>query len=349
MDETVTAIGTPNIAFIKYWGKRNEKLNLPSNSSVSMTVDEQLNTKTSILFTDRLSADRVYINGEMQDVHGAEMMERLVSLEILRRLAGEKRKALVVSENSFPAGSGLASSASGLATLTYTAAKALGLKLTPREMSMIARRGSGSACRSLFGGIVKWRKGVREDGSDSYAEQVVRPNYWPELIDIVVVLTRARKKVSSHVGHGLTTKTSVLYKSRLAYVENAVARLIAAVKERNFETLGELIMRDSNNMHATMLDTWPPLLYLNDSSKEVIYRVHELNESEGKIVAAYTFDAGANAQVITLKRNVGKVTRLLGGIESVNDVIKLKMGNGPRVLGESDSLIDERTLRPRSG
>ncbi len=346
MSDIVTAVGTPNIALIKYWGKRDEKLILPTNSSVSMTLDEQLNTKTSVLFSNRLKEDRVYINGELQNTRGTEVGERLVCLDILRRIAKDKRHALVVSENSFPTGSGFASSASGLATLVYAASKGLGLRLSGKEMSIVARRGSGSACRSLMGGMVRWRKGVKADGSDSYAEQITKPDHWPELMNVVGILSASKKKFSSRAGMRQTERTSILYRSRMAYVEDAASRLTAALKKRDFQTLGEITMRDSNNMHSVMLDTWPPLFYMNDNSKEVIYKVHELNESEGKIIAAYTFDAGPNPHILTLRRNVNKVTRLLDEVDAVQKVLKLSMGNGPRILDRSESLIDERSLKP---
>jgi diphosphomevalonate decarboxylase len=346
VERIATAVGTPNIALIKYWGKRDDRLILPMNSSVSMTLDEQLNTRTSVLFSEKLQADTVYINGTVQDINGTEVGERMVVLDILRGMAGDKRKALVVSNNQFPTGSGLASSASGLATLTYAAAGALGLELQPRELSMVARRGSGSACRSMMGGIVEWRKGDKPDGSDSYAEQIIKPGEWPELVDVMAILTESRKKVSSRAGMKQTVQTGILYRSRLDYVEGAVERAIDAMRKRDFQALGELIMRDSMNMHATMLDTWPPIMYLDDSSKEIIYKVQELNQSEGRIVGAYTFDAGSNANIIALEKDVGKITDMLEGLGSVKNILKLKMGNGPRRLGDGESLIDGTGLKP---
>ena len=140
LDEAVTAIGTPNIALIKYWGKRDERLILPTNSSISITLDEQLNTRTSILFSKKLKRDLFYINGERQDTNNRDVVERFDMINILRKMAKINTKALVVSKNSFPTASGLASSASGIATLTYSAAKALELRLSTQELSIIARR-----------------------------------------------------------------------------------------------------------------------------------------------------------------------------------------------------------------
>jgi diphosphomevalonate decarboxylase len=345
-DKVVTAVGTPNMALIKYWGKRDDRLILPTNSSVSMTLNEQLNTKTSVLFSKKLKEDKIYINGTLQDLNNSEIGERLIVLNLVRDIAKDNRKALVVSKNSFPTSSGLASSASGLATLVYASSKALGLDLSPKGLSMIARRGSGSASRSLMGGIVKWTRGAKADGSDSYAEQVAPPEHWPELRDVVVIFTEAKKKISSRAGMKQTVQTGILYKSRLDYIEGAVKRLEEAVKKKDFETLGQIIMRDAMNMHAVMLDTWPPIMYLDDNSKQAIYKIHELNQSEGKIVAAYTFDAGSNANIITLSKYVGKVRKVFEGMDSVKSMLELKMGDGPRLLPEKESLIDKRRMVP---
>jgi diphosphomevalonate decarboxylase len=341
LDEVVTAIGTPNIALIKYWGKRDEKLILPTNSSISITLDEQLNTKTSVLFSKKLKKDKFYINGELQDINDMDVAERFVMVDTLKAMAKSDAHVLVVSENSFPTASGLASSASGIATLTYAASKALDLHISPRELSVIARRGSGSACRSIFGGIVKWNKGEKKDGSDSDAEQIVNEKYWPDLTDVVAIVSESKKKVPSRAGMRQTVENSILYKSRLGYVEDAAKSLEVAIRKKDFASVAEITMRDSDNMHATMLDTWPPIMYLNDYSKEIIYKIHELNESEGRPVAAYTFDAGPNANIITTERNAKKVLDTLEGMDFVKRVIRLKAGSGPRLLKESESLISK--------
>jgi diphosphomevalonate decarboxylase len=337
LDEAVTAIGTPNIALIKYWGKRDEKLILPQNSSVSITLDEKANTKTSVLLSKKFKKDNFYIDGKLQDLGNPDVRERFVIIDKLRELAKTKARVLVVSHNSFPASSGMASSASGIATLTYAASTAMGLNLTAKQLSIIARMGSGSACRSVFGGFVKWNVGTASDGSDSYAEQVAKRTHWPEIIDLIAVVSTAKKKVPSRAGMKQTVANSVLYRSRKEYVEGAVATMVKAIKSRDFETLAVLTMRDSNNMHATMLDTWPPIFYMNDMSRRIVEVVEELNIEEGKIVAAYTFDAGPNAHIITLRRHRNKVVKALIG-EGITDIIQAGIGRGPRLV--NDSIID---------
>jgi diphosphomevalonate decarboxylase len=349
MDEIVTARGPSNIAFIKYWTKSDLKLNLPNNSNISMTLGEDVSTVTSVLLTDRIEKDTVYINGELQVLEGAEATEKSRfmrdMLVYMRDLAKTKKKALVVSKNNFPTSSGLASSASGGATLVFALNHALGLGLKDSEVSIIARRISGSACRSLYGGIVKWNKGKKADGSDSFAEQVVDENYWPDLIDIVAIVDSSKKKISSSEGHAATVATSPLIKARLDFAEKGVKTVIEAVKRRDFPMLGEAIMRDSNDMHAIMLDTYPPIIYLTDASRDIIYGIHELNKDG--IIAAYTFDAGPNAHIITTVKSRKMVLEVLKRVSGVRKIIETKIGKSPAILGKSESLIDVAKLAPK--
>jgi len=352
-DKITTAMGTPNIALIKYWGKRdNTGLNTPNNSSIGLTMDENLSTKTSVVFSDKFDRDRIYINGVEEKIEGRDVPEKALYtkkiLDHMRKLAAVKKKVLIVSENNFPSSAGIASSASGAATLTFALTHALNLKLSHKEMSIIARQISGSACRSLFGGIVKWNKGVKNDGTDSYAEQIVGEKYWPELVNIIAIVDSSKKKVSTSAGHSDTVNTSPLYPSRLAFAEDGVRKVEKAIGDRDIDALSRLIMRDSNDMHATMLDTWPPIMYLNDSSKEIMYAVYELNQSQksGKYIAGYTFDAGPNAHIITTESNKDAILKLLSGISGVKKIIISHAGKGPRLL-KNDDLIDAKTLQPK--
>jgi diphosphomevalonate decarboxylase len=349
LGKVTTAIGTSNIAFIKYWTKQDEKLNTPRNSSISMTLDEKVSTKTSVFFSDKLEDDALFINGRKEDLIGGSNEKSKFIKEMLdyaRALAHSDKKALIVSENNFPSSSGLASSASGGATLVFALSKALNLGLSRREMSIMARRISGSACRSLYGGIVRWNKGVKPDGSDSIAEQVIDEKHWPELLDIIAIVNASVKKVSSSAGHASTVRTSSLYAARPLFAEKGTRTVAEAVVKRDFQKMAEAIMRDSNNMHATMLDSWPPIMYLTDASRDIIYKVQELNEKKGKYVVAYTFDAGANAHLITTDAYKNDVMNMLKSIPGVKSVIEAKAGSGPRFLGDSDSMIDVDALAP---
>jgi len=295
-----------------------------------MTLGEELNTKTSVMFTDKLKEDVFYIDGVRQDLSNNDIKERFAVIDKIRSIANTNLRVIVVSENSFPASAGLASSASGIASMVFAATNALGLDLDLKSMSIIARQGSGSSCRSLAGGFVKWERGIKEDGTDSYIRQIVDANYWPELVDIVAIVSNEKKKISSRAGMRETVATSILYKVRPDYAEAACIELEEAIKKKDFEKFGILTMRDSNNMHAVMLDTYPPMIYLNDISKNIISAVTDLNKQEGKIVAAYTFDAGPNAHIITLENYESKVMSVLKSIQGIIEIKRTKAGKGPR-------------------
>ncbi len=350
LDKIFTAEGSPNIALIKYWGKRDEKRILPQNSSISLTLSSSvLKTTTSVVLSKNLKHDIFYLDGVKQDLSGKDIQERFSVVDILRRKADSNEKALIVSNNDFPTASGMASSASGIATLVYVMDKALGLNLPEKELSIVARQGSGSACRSMFGGLVAWRKGTSPSGGDSYAEQIFDENYWPELIDNIVVVSQERKKVPSRAGMLQTVKTNPLYGSRPASAEKRFQKMINAYRRRDFDEVAGLMMADSNEMHALMMSTIPPIRYLNKSSYAIMDAVDELNHSEGRNIAGYTFDAGANSNVITLKKYKAKVLRALSPMLESKEILYIKtsmIGHGPKMLGESSSLIDLKRMRP---
>ena len=356
MTETniVTGIATPNIAFIKYWGKRDYTgLNTPNNSSISMTLDETVKTTTSVVFSSKIKKDTIFINGIEENISAAkEVSEKSrymnAILDKMRSISKINKHALIVSKNNFPSGAGIASSASGAAALVVALNDALALNMNTKELSIMARQISGSACRSLYGGIVKWHKGSREDGVDSYAEQMFKKDHWKELIDIIAIVDSKTKKVSSSIGHETTVKTSTLYKERPAFAEKNIGEIEKAVKNRDIDLLSRIIMKDSNNMHATMLDTWPPIMYLNDSSREIIYKIHELNDSQknGKYIAGYTFDAGPNAHIITTEAHRSKIIKMLEELSGVKNIIESRMGDGPRIAETKESLIDIERLTP---
>ena len=330
----ITSLATSNIALIKYWGKRDEKLILPQNSSLSITLGEELGTKTSVMFTGKKEPDKFYINGEEQDLTNKDIKERFEIIEIMRKLARVDSGVIVASQNSFPTAAGLASSASGISALVFAVNYALNLDLSASQLAIIARQGSGSACRSLAGGFVKWERGFKEDGSDSVIRQIAPADHWPELVDIIAIASTTKKKVSSRAGMKETVATSRLYKARLDYAEKASEEMEKAILAKDFERMAMQTMVDSNNMHAVMLDTYPPVRYLNDVSNSVISAITELNASEGKNIAAYTFDAGPNANIITLEEYKPKVLACLEGIEGIQKTITTKVGSGPEIVDD---------------
>ncbi|XP_008308874.1 diphosphomevalonate decarboxylase [Cynoglossus semilaevis] len=311
---TVTCTAPVNIAVIKYWGKRDEDLILPINSSLSVTLhQDQLKTTTTVATSRSFLEDRLWLNGKEEDINHSRLQSCLREIRRLARkrrsdgdaglnLTGLSQRVHICSVNNFPTAAGLASSAAGFACLVYTLAQAFGVE---GELSGIARQGSGSACRSMYGGFVQWIMGKDDDGKDSLAQQVEPETHWPELRILVLVASAERKLVGSTSGMQTSVQTSCLLKHRAdAVVPDRMVQMINAVQKKDFTTFAELTMKDSNQFHATCLDTYPPIFYLNNVSRQVINLVHRYNAHYGKTRVAYTFDAGPNAVIFTLERHV---------------------------------------------
>lgn len=346
MNLIATCEATPNMALVKYWGKRDEKLILPTGSSVSVTYNEILKTRTSVMFSDEFTQDEAWLQNKK--LEGKDLQEVIKQLDLVRAKANVKTKAKMVSLNGFPTAAGLASSASGLAALTVASSKALGLNLSTKDLSIISRQGSGSSCRSVIGGWVVWHKGVKPDGSDSFAEQIADENHWPEFRSLVAVVDHGKKKISSRAGMKQTAETSLLYSARVANWEKTTNDCIKAVNEKNLSEMLQLVMHDSLNLHAVMLDTLPPIMYLNEISKQIIYQTLEFNQSIGSIEAGYTFDAGPNANIFTIEKHVPALKKMLMETEGVLKVLEVKAGSGPKIItDEKKHLIDPKTSEVR--
>ncbi|KAK7920921.1 hypothetical protein PG985_008943 [Apiospora marii] len=326
-----------NIAVVKYWGKRDAKLNLPTNSSLSVTLSQaDLRTLTTASCSTAFKDDVLLLNGEASDLTGARTQACLRELRA-RREALESQDAslpklsamrlLLVSENNFPTAAGLASSAAGFAALVRAIADLYELPSSPTELSLIARQGSGSACRSLFGGYVAWQMGSQADGLDSRAVEVAPASHWPEMRALILVASAAKKGVSSTSGMQQTVATSGLFQQRIAdVVPRNMQSMQDAVAARDFAAFAEVTMRESNSFHATCADTYPPIFYMNDVSRAAVRAVEAINAAAGKTVAAYTFDAGPNAVVYYLEENkdlvLGAFYPLLEKLEGWKDGAK---------------------------
>nr|XP_030705342.1 diphosphomevalonate decarboxylase [Globicephala melas] len=314
--EVVTCTAPVNVAVIKYWGKRDEELILPINSSLSVTLhQDQLKTTTTAAISRDFTEDRIWLNGREEDVGQPRLQ---ACLREIRRLARKRRsdghedplplslsyKVHVASVNNFPTAAGLASSAAGYACLAYALARVYGVE---SDLSEVARRGSGSACRSLYGGFVEWQMGERADGKDSIARQVAPESHWPELRVLILVVSTEKKPTGSTAGMQTSVETSALLRFRAeALVPARMAEMTRCVRERDFQAFGQLTMKDSNQFHATCMDTFPPISYLNDTSRRIIQLAHCFNAHHGQTKVAYTFDAGANAVIFTLDDTVAE-------------------------------------------
>jgi diphosphomevalonate decarboxylase len=328
-----TYVAAPNIALVKYWGVRDPELALPYNSSLSVTLD-RMRTRTTVTFDDERVDDCLELNGRP----AAEAARRSVSelLDRIRERAGISGRAVVVSANNFPTASGLASSASGFAALTGAAAAAARLSLTPLELSQIARFGSGSACRSIFGGFVEWRAGTRSDGRDCYARPLYGPDHWPELRDLVLLLADApEKEVRSSVAMQSSVRTSPKFAERQSELPGRLAAIRRAIGRRDSEALLPLIMEECDSFRLVCETSRPRLDYLTVTSRSVLAAVRSINASAGRVVAGYTHDAGAHVHVFLLDRDAPAVRRRLAKIPGVRATLVLRPGPGGRLVGRA--------------
>lgn len=320
---TATAISSPNIAFIKYWGIKHPELNIPANGSISMNL-EGLTTRTQVTLDASLPCDRLEINGK--PVSGESLERVSCLLDYVRRMAGIQEYASVSSENNFPAGAGLASSASAFAALSLAASAAAGLELPEKELSRLARLGSGSACRSIPGGFVEWQAG--ESDEDSYAFSIAPADYW-DLVDCIAILSEAHKRVGSAEGHSLAA-SSPLQAARVLDAPRRIDLCRKAILERDFEAFAAVVEQDCNLMHAVMMTSRPPLFYWQPVTLSVIQRVLEWRR-EG-LPVCYTIDAGPNVHVLTLASYASEVAEKLQHIPGVERTISAPPGGPAKLL-----------------
>ncbi|KAI0081941.1 Diphosphomevalonate decarboxylase [Panus rudis PR-1116 ss-1] len=322
-----TASAPVNIAVIKYWGKRDTKLILPTNSSLSVTLDQDhLRSTTTSRADPSFEKDRLWLNGKEEEIkEGGRLATCIKELKRLRKEVEDKDPNApklstyavhIASKNNFPTAAGLASSASGFAALVSSLAALYSLPATPSQLSLIARQGSGSACRSLFGGYVAWEMGSKPDGTDSYAVQIAPQSHWPDLHALICVVSDDKKGTSSTSGMQRTVETSTLLQHRIKHVVPERMKAISeAILARDFDTFARITMQDSNQFHAVALDTDPPIFYMNDVSRAIIALIVEYNrvsvENGGKLKAAYTYDAGPNAVIYAPKENLKEIISLI--------------------------------------
>lgn len=328
--------------------------------------------------------DKLWLNGKLESIKSERTIACLADLRKLRKEMEDQKSDLpplstypihIVSENNFPTAAGLASSAAGFAALVVAISRLYQLPQDMSEISKIARKGSGSACRSLFGGYVAWIMGDLENGEDSKAVEIASAEHWPEMKAAILVISDDKKDTPSTTGMQSTVASSDLFQWRVKeVVPRRFEEMKSSILEKDFAKFGELTMKDSNSFHAVCLDSYPPIFYLNDTSKKIIKLIHNLNETENAIIAAYTFDAGPNAVIYYEEKNEKKVLETLyqhlssvsGWKDSlvnklnltsdadsnldlhkgVSRIILTGVGEGPQ--GTNDSLINEQGL-PCSG
>lgn len=321
-----------NIAFIKYWGVRDTEagraLNLPLSNSISMTLADA-HTTTTVAWDDSGAQpkDSITLDGRPLDDAAAARLVR--HLDLIRQRAGTQARATVVSRNNFPMASGIASSASGFAALTVAGCAALGLELSPAELSALARRGSGSASRSIFGGYVEWEMG--EDDASSVAREIAPADHWA-LRDVVAIVSAGAKETSSAHGHTLAA-SSPLNAARIAWTDHALQTVRTAIANRDIARLGPIIEQDALAMHGVMMTGSPSLLYWQPATLAVLHAVRTWRAQDG-LPVYFTIDAGPNVHLICEESAAAEVMQRLGRVAGVETILASRPGDAPAYVEE---------------
>jgi len=280
-------------------------------------------TRTTVHFSSALSNDSLLINSTPVTGKGLDRVSYILNL--VRKMANTNDRAEVTSKNNFPAGAGIASSAAAFAALALASSRAAGLTLSEAQLSVLARRGSGSASRSIPAGFVEWQMG--KDEADSYAFSIAPVDHW-NLVDCVAIVSSSHKKTGSTEGHAIAG-TSPLQNAR---VEDAPRRIDAcrnAILKKDFEAFANIIEHDSDMMHSVMMTSNPPLMYWQSATVEIFHQVREWRASG--LPVGYTVDAGANVHVICLGDSAKEVEKRLREVPGVSDVLVAGVGGAAKV------------------
>lgn len=320
-----TARSCANIAFIKYWGRKDHALRLPLNSSISMNLDNATTT-TTVAFDPSLAVDDVTVEGAEAELSAQAAKRVSQHLDRVRELAQFPHRARVMSRNSFPMGAGIASSASAFAALTAAAVNAAGLDLGERALTVLARLGSGSACRSIPAGFVEWH--TADTGEDSFAEQIAPPEHW-DLRDLIAIVQTEHKSVGSTRGHELVDP-SPFAEARLAAAQRGLPVIREALLARDFETFGEETEQEAIRMHAVAMTAQPSVLYW---SAETVRIIHAVRAWRAEDLPAYvTIDAGANVHVLCEGQHAAELEFRLRALPGVQDVIANRPGPATQIV-----------------
>jgi len=336
MTGVATAVAGTNIALVKYWGKRDAPLNLPATGSLSLTLD-RLGTRTTVRFSAALDEDRVTLNGAPADGPTATRVGAL--LDRVRARAAIAARAEVSSENSVPTAAGLASSASGFAALAVAAARAAGLALSHAALSELARLGSGSAARSIFGGFVEMAAGTRPDGSDAVAAPIEPLGAWldPWDVRLVVAVTSAGpKQLGSTEAMLHTERTSPYHAAFLAGVPGDISDARQAIAARDLAGLGAVAERSALRMHAAALAADPPIIYWNAATVGAMAAVRELRRRG--VAAYFTIDAGPHVKVLCAAADAGAVAQALAEVPGVLRTVVAGPGPGARLIEQREEV-----------
>lgn len=321
-----TAKAHTNIALVKYWGKSDQELILPQTSSLSLTLDEFFTT-TKVNFDDQLTSDQVIVDNQQLDEKSARKVVHVLNL--VRQLSGRQAFARVESHNNVPMAAGLASSASAFAALAGAASTAAGLSLSRRDLSRLARRGSGSATRSIYGGLVEWQKGTNDN--DSYAIPVMEKVDFPIEMMAVLINTK-KKKVSSRSGMQLSVTTSPYYDVWRQVVAADMVAIKKAIDQRDINAIGHIAEENALRMHALTLSADPGYTYFNAETLTIINAVKDLRA--GGINCYYTMDAGPNVKIIYDRKDRQAIIGALSKIISCDRLVVSQPGPGIKIWND---------------
>ncbi len=316
-----------NLALVKYFGKRNVGLNLPAAPSLSIAL-EPLTTETSVhIAPTGTERDTVMLGGRRATPAFEQRVGRF--LDLIRELSGRSERLVVETINRFPTAAGLASSASGFAALAVAATDCFGVRLSHTSLSALARRGSGSASRSIPGGISVWQMGDKEDGSDSFAVRIADPEDL-DLRVVVGVTDPGPKAVGSTEAMEHTRYTSPFYGSWLAAVHRDIEDAVRAVENRDVDRLGEISENNALAMHAAALAARPGILFWNGTTVEGLHLVRRLRKTG--VLAYFTCDAGPQPKVLCATADEPRVVEAVSALPGVTDVIRCRLGGGAHLL-----------------
>lgn len=323
-----TVRANSDIALIKYWGKKDKILRLPANGSLSMVLDS-LHSITTVEFSDTLDKDQVKIDGVTEEGEASRVTKQLDRIRALAKEQGLIQKDLfarVVSRNNFPKSTGLSSSGSGFAALTMAAVKAIGLNLSQKELSVLARQGSGTACRCVCGGFVEWQDSDTSENSysESFAESAQLP-----IRDLVAIVSEDKKLMSSTEGHDLA-ESSPFFTARQKRMKDKLSRAKDAILAKDFVALGELAEAEALEFHSILLTSSPTILLFYPGTIEVMQVVRQLRRQG--IPVYFTINTGFNVHVLTLPQYEAEVEAVLQALTSVQKIITSGVGEKPEYL-----------------
>lgn len=322
------ALAHSNIALVKYWGKLDTDDNIPAVGSISVTLSD-LSTRTAVSVDRRRQRDRLFLDG--RQINGIQAIRTERFLNQIRKLAASNDRFEIHSTNNFPTASGLASSASGYAALALAASNAAGLNLTQTELCALARFGSGSASRSMYGGFVEMTAG-RVGANRSETTQLADEHFWPISV-LVAVTDDAPKPIGSREAMAITQKTSPFYPAWVASAQGDLDAMRRAIRRRDLLTVGTIAEHSALKLHGMIMACKPGIFYWNPGTMEVIQEIHRMRNNG--IPVFFSIDAGPQVKTICDPQFGRLVSERLQSLPGVKQVIRSGPGPSARLIGES--------------